>query len=271
MAQREGQIARRLEALVRVLLEAARDDVPGRRRHLGRQIGRILAENRRHDLGRRRPAERRPAGEQLVQQGPEGEDVGARVHATAPDLLRCHVARRAEHRARFGLQPGRALAARVGHLGEAEVQDLHAPVARDHHVVRLQVAVGDAGGVRGGQPVGNLRRDVEGLASREARLAQRLAVHQLRDHVGDTVVRADVVERQDVRMVQRRDAACFLLEARAPLLVVGQRGGQHLHGYVAAEARVARAVDLAHAAGAERRRHLVRPRAWSRSRPCSPP
>ena len=48
----------------------------------------------------------------------------------------------------------------------------------------------------------------------------------------------------------------------------GERGGQHLDRDLAAEARIARAVDLAHAARAERREDLVRaePCAWRHRR-----
>ena len=48
-------------------------------------------------------------------------------------------------------------------------------------------------------------------------LAQRLALEQLRDDVRRAVVRADVVDREDVRMVQRRGRARFLLEAAQPI------------------------------------------------------
>ena len=58
-------------------------------------------------------------------------------------------------------------------------------------------------------------------------------------------------------MVERAGGPRLLLEAAQALGVGGERGGQHLDRDVAAEPRVAGAVDLAHAARAERRRHLV--------------
>ena len=51
------------------------------------------------------------------------------------------------------------------HLGQAEVEDLQHAVRRDHQVLGLQVAVDDAGAVRLGQAVGELRAEVEQLAS----------------------------------------------------------------------------------------------------------
>jgi len=70
---------------------------------------------------------------------------------------------------------------------------------------------------------------------------------------------ADVVERADVRMVQRGDRLRLALKPLAELVVPGQRRRDHLDGDVAVQARVTRPVDLSHAAGAERRDDLVRP------------
>ena len=54
-----------------------------------------------------------------------------------------------------------------GELGEAEVENLDAAVARDGQVLRLEVAVDNALGVRRRQPVRYVRRDVDGLADAE--------------------------------------------------------------------------------------------------------
>ena len=53
------------------------------------------------------------------------------------------------------------------HLDEA--------VAADHHVLGLDVAVHDADGVCGGQPAGDLQRDVERRHQGQRTLAQALA------------------------------------------------------------------------------------------------
>ena len=91
-------------------------------------------------------------------------------------------------------------------------------VLRDEHVLGLQVAVDDALLVRGGEAVGDLEREVDGLLLRDRPavepLAQRLALQQLRDGVGDAILRAEVVDREDVRMRQRRDGLRLALEAR---------------------------------------------------------
>ena len=54
---------------------------------------------------------------------------------------------------------------------------------------------------------------------------------------------ADVVERADVRMIERRDRAGFALEA------LGERALDGLDGDVAIEPDVVGAIDVAHAAG----------------------
>jgi hypothetical protein len=65
--------------------------------------------------------------------------------------------------------------------------------------------VDDAGGVRLGQALGDLHREVEEPLRREGiggdELAQRLSLNQLHGDVRRTVRLADVVDRQDVGVV----------------------------------------------------------------------
>jgi len=60
----------------------------------------------------------------------------------------------------------------------------------------------------------------------------------------------DAVDRADVRMVERRQQACFI-EARPSIGIGEPHLRQDLDGDVAIERRIAGAIDLAHAAGAE--------------------
>ena len=107
--------------------------------------------------------------------------------------------------------------ARPRELGEAEVEDLDPPVARDEDVLGLQIAVDDALVVRGGEPLRDLARVVDRFARRQraahAAAAKRLALEQLRDDVGRAGVGADVVDGQDVRVVELAGGARLLLEA----------------------------------------------------------
>ncbi len=97
-------------------------------------------------------------------------------------------------------------------------------------------------------------------------LAQRLAFEKLRDHVGRAggrriggAVRAHVVNREDVGVIERGDRPRLALEAPEAVRVAGQGLGQDLDRHLAAEPRVARAVDLAHPPGPDEAEDLVRP------------
>jgi hypothetical protein len=68
----------------------------------------------------------------------------------------------------------------------------------------------------------------------------------------------ETVDVGDVRMVQRGQGLGFALKPRDSLRVGGERLGQDLDRNGAIELRILRAVDLTHAAGAERRPDLVR-------------
>ena len=62
---------------------------------------------------------------------------------------------------------------------------------------------------------------------------------------------------RDVRVVERREDLRFALEAREAIGIGGERVGQDLERDVAIQLRVARAIHLAHAAGAEQRNHFI--------------
>jgi len=68
----------------------------------------------------------------------------------------------------------------------------------------------------------------------------------------------DVVDRADVGMIELRDRFRFARETLAELRIVGERARQHLDRDRTVEPRIACAIDLSHAAGAERRDDLVR-------------
>jgi hypothetical protein len=152
---------------------------------------------------------------------------------------------------------GENVASRTGVVGQAEIQDLHAAIARDEDILRLQIAVDDAVLVRRRQAEGDLLRafgsrfrlERAGLQA----LAQRPAFEQLRDQVRQAVVRADVVYGEDVGMVQRFEASDVAVE--------------NFNGDIAADAGIARAVNLAHAARAEQGDNLIRTKTGAGSQP----
>jgi len=137
----------------------------------------------------------------------------------AADLLGGHVAHRSENDSRLG--PGRRQigrgtrpALRLREFGQTEIQDLHPPVLRHEDVLGLQVAVHDPLLVRRSQT----RSDLQGMAKRLSRGesspgqpgTQRLPFQQLRNDVGRSVLHANVMDRQNVRMVQRWSCPGFV-------------------------------------------------------------
>jgi len=87
---------------------------------------------------------------------------------------------------------------------------------------------------------------------------ERLAFEILHDEEVGALFATDVMERADVRMVQRRDGARFAVEAFAELRIRRQRVRQDLDRHRAIEARIARPIHLPHAARAEGRLDLIR-------------
>ena len=67
----------------------------------------------------------------------------------------------------------------------------------------------------------------------------------------------DAVDRRDVRMIERGERARLPFEAAKAVGIAAELVPQHLERDLAPKPRVARPVDLAHAAGAERLEHLI--------------
>ena len=256
-------------------------ECPRRQRLIGRDRRRIAIDDGGDEAGARFPFERPPAGGHLVEDRAEGEDVRPRIGFCAFELLRRHVLECAEDgaflRQRFvggllqcssGLQP--AVVCRPAEAGrytrQAEVEQFRRRL-RDHHVARLQIAVNDPRGVGALQRGGDLDAVANDVGERQRTfgdpVGERFPLQVLHDQVIDAVLMADVVQRANVRMRQAGDHLRFPLKAKTQLRVAAELRRQYLHGDGAIEARVARAVDLAHPAGADGRDDLVRPKPHS--------
>ena len=74
-------------------------------------------------------------------------------------------------------------------------------------------------------------------------LGQRLAFDELEHERADAFGVLEPVDRADVRMIQRRQHPRFAFEARQPLGVVRERARQDLDGDIAAQPRIAGAID----------------------------
>ena len=192
---------------------------------------------------------------------PERVQVALRPHRRAADLLRGHVGGGAQKRSGAG-EPGQL---RVVEHGQPEVQDLDRAVPAEHEVGRFEVAVQDAASVRGGQDRGDLRGggghpgegDVLVLVDD---VVQRDALDELHHHEragADTriVEDADVVDGGRPRVLQAGHDARLVQEAfDQRLVVLTEREPDDLDGDPAVQSAVVGAVDLPHAALADRHR-----------------
>src|SRR6185503_6028166 len=94
---------------------------------------------------------------------------------------------------------------------------------------------------------------------------QRLTNHVLHHEEVDSVLMSDIVQRADVWMVQRGNGTGLPLESRSRLPVACDVRGEHLDSDLPSEPRIAGAIDLAHAAGADQGGDFIRsdPGAWA--------
>jgi hypothetical protein len=144
-------------------------------------------------------------------------------------------------------------------LGDAEVEDDDAAVAREEEVVRLEIAVDDALGVGGGEGVEELAGDGDGVGRLEPAESgqqgrERLAGEELHDDRRPAVGEAGQVEdAHDALVADPVDHAGLGEEALDQVGAVGAVAREHLDGDAAADGRVDAQVDAAHAAGAEER------------------
>ena len=119
----------------------------------------------------------------------------------------------------------------------------------------------DARRVGGRQCVRHLSCNFKGTALRQRAafqmVAQGLAIDQLADDVDQPILAAGVVHGEDVGMVQRACRPRLLFETLAASGVVRHVRSEHLDRYGAAQACVARAVNVAHAARAQQGNDFV--------------
>src|SRR5713226_4785861 len=92
-------------------------------------------------------------------------------------------------------------------------------------------------------------------------LRQILALDEFHHERGDATAFFEAMNTADVRVIQRRERFRFTLKAGDPLGVRDERVRQDLDRHVAIQLRVARFIDLAHAAGPKGREDLV----WAES------
>ncbi len=122
--------------------------------------------------------------------------------------------------------------------------------------------MGDAVAMRRGEGVADLDCVLKPLIKRRCAslqtVGERLPFEELHHQEIGAILVADVVQRADVRMIQRRDSACFAIEPFTELRIAGELRRQDFDGDVASQPRIARAIDFAHPARSKRGHDLVR-------------
>ena len=88
-------------------------------------------------------------------------------------------------------------------------------------------------------------------------LTQRFAFDQFAGNVASSVIRTDLVNRQDIWMVERSYSVRLLLKPLQPLRITGQVCGQKLERGVSARDDVRSEIHFTHPAGADPFRDFV--------------
>ena len=195
---------------------------------------------------------------------PKAKTSDAVIGRQAPDLLRRHVARLSRARRRACIwRRGREHAERRG--PDSSCVSFARPKSRIF--TRPSLVMKTFSGFRSrctmpfscaaARPRRDLHRVLDGFAHRQrrrrpSRSRKRLALEQLRHDVRRTLMLTDIIDGKDVGVVERRRRARLLFETPQP----GRSrspAGQDLDGHIAAQPRVARPIDFAHAAGPDER------------------
>ena len=140
-------------------------------------------------------------------------------------------------------------------LRQPEIKNLGVPALRDEYVRRFDVAMDDAFFVRCVERVSHLDAQLQQQIHRQ-RLApdtmlERLPFEMFHHDEEPAILLPDLVNRADVRVIQRRRGACLPLKSLQRIRIARQFFGQKLQGDVAAEARVLSLVDNSHSAATE--------------------
>ena len=205
--------------------------------------------------------ERLPAGDQLIEDAAQREEVAARVEFLATGLFGRHVGDGADGGAGAGekqsLRIDEGLAAKVSmvlrqELGEAKIENFDGAAPGDENVGGFDVAVDDAFFVGGVEGVGQLDADVDRARNREGtegdQFVEGLPFEQLHGDEGPASVFFDGVNDANAGMIERGGSAGFTEEAFESLRIAVGVLREEFQGYAAAEFGVFSFVDNAHPA-----------------------
>ncbi len=194
------------------------------------------------------------AGHELVEHAAEGVDVCRRAHVQALCLLGREVGRCPDHEP----LPRHATELRTA-IDERE-PEVHHPCAQrrlDEDVLGLEIAVDQRDGVGGDQQVGELGRELDGVAQRHRHAlgheaAEHRAAQQLHRDEHQVLVDADVVDLDCAGVVEHRRDPGLAHEAVDAAAALEDAGQQHLERDSTTEVELGRLVDATHPALAQR-------------------
>lgn len=206
----------------------------------------------------------RPAGEGEEERGAQTVDIGTRVGGKAVggllgggEILRADTLVAEDH------GHGEFVAGiPFAEHGQSEVEQADVSSAVDEQVLRLDVAVYDAATVDVIEREGRLADELAGLSPGEAMMfledfEEIGPFDELHRHVREAAGDTQVMCLDDVRVLQQKADAGFLLKAGEHSLIVFETFGENLQGDGVAGGGVPRLVDAAHAADAEDVENLV--------------
>ena len=111
---------------------------------------------------------------------------------------------------------------------------------------------------RGGQIDGVGERLLEGQRSLGQARGERLSLDIFHHQEVDAILLTDVVERADVRVIQRGDGPRFALESFAGQRIHMEQRGQDFDSDGSGQTCVTALVDLPHSAGSQQSSDLIR-------------
>ncbi len=112
----------------------------------------------------------------------------------------------------------------------------------------------DSRGMGRSQGLGDLTADLQYLIERSflpSQRSERVLVNQLHDDIGLLPILANIVDRANVRMIQRRGHASLSLKSLQEVRILDAIRRQEFQGDLTAEPRILREEDLPHAAFAQ--------------------
>src|SRR5438132_4156925 len=149
------------------------------------------------------PDERRFSRHHLIKHYAQTPYIGTSINLVSAGLLGRHVLRCPHYHAWRCLEPRFGLAGYQ--LSQAKIQQLYVPIATQHDVLRLYVAMNNTSFMCGDECIGHLQSNTQRLADRQwstlHSLPQRLAFNKFSCNEVSALHHAYVVDRQNVWMI----------------------------------------------------------------------